>query len=217
MLETNAKRLEIIRGVCRRGGITNMGIRNSGLIIGKDRSRQIDLIENHFHVILYKKEQITFEDAFVEDKFDEHYFDIYSTDSGTIMFMSPIYYSYFSLCSISQICEVVNFEVDETTMKFFLYRNDEEIGRHYISLDQEFIDDSSKPFLSICENDDMVYDTLSGLMKKYLGKNQNEIELSEKAYRYYVLGKQNFPSIDFDDKVAKEKLQRKLLAEKVCS
>jgi len=166
-----------------------MGLNISGIIVDKNFSNRMKEFESCFKWRLINPIESIFDYA-LENKFNKKYVDFYFTSNGTLALLWEAYYSYYSLCELSKRGQVIKFDLSETRMffSFNFYENDHMTGEHYFELDKDrnWIDKGTKPFLNVSNGDDLIFKTLSSILKQKLGKSLQEIDLSEKVQRFEI-------------------------------
>jgi hypothetical protein len=165
-----------------------MGYNISGIAVNKNLKTKIDSIENEIGYKLDFLAEVSFETASANWK-EEGICDIYFGNNGTLIFLSHE----LSMESYSIIgLPTITFAISETSMAFcFHYCENGLIKRSRAEVEgQELPSEGEK--LDIESSSVDTSEIIWQLIDKTIGQSFSSIDLSEKAYRYRLVKKENF-------------------------
>ena len=158
-----------------------MGFNISGLVINQNYQENFEELQNKLGWNLKKGEEVDFETASLNWK-EENICDVYFTKNGTLLFLN------MDLCTNSYKIENVNaltFALSETSMAFNLNYCENGIElRSIMEVNDERITDEGVK-LEVEEKSEDTSEIIWNQIEVVLGKRFWDIELDEKAFRYY--------------------------------
>lgn len=158
-----------------------MGYNIAGLVINKNYQQTFDELQNELGWYLRKGEEINFETASSNWK-DAGICDVYFSDHGTLLFLNmDMCMDYYELENVNSL----TFTLCETSMAFNLnYCENGIIKRAIMEVEEiRMIDEGEKLPVEKITND--ISEIIWKKIEMVLGKNFDDIDLDEKAVRYY--------------------------------
>lgn len=159
-----------------------MGFNISGIVVNKNFEKNIEELSKILKLNLVFQEEVDFEIA-SENWKDEGIVDIYFGKNGTLLFLNEDLclndgYSYPN-------SNILTFAMSETAMAFnFGYTENGENIRSKMEVNGEVIDENGNK-LEI-ENEEEISEIILKMIAKILGKSFENIETTEKAYRFLI-------------------------------
>lgn len=160
-----------------------MGHNISGIAFNKNFENNTEELSKLLGVELQIENEIIFEDA-CENWKEEGYFDVYFSKNGTLVFANIDYclepYSH-------KETNILTFALSETSMTFNIgYTEKDVLVRSIMKVNDEIVDEEGEPLQCEIHNEDDMTETIFDQIAEVIGTHFYEIELDEKAYRFYL-------------------------------
>ena len=160
-----------------------MGHNISGIAINKNFENNTEELSKLLGVELQIENEIIFEEA-SENWKEEGYFDVYFSKNGTLVFANIDYclepYSH-------KETNILTFALSETSMTFNIgYTENDVLVRSIMKVNDEIVDEEGEPLQCEIENEDDMTEAIFDQIGEVIGMHFYEIELDEKAFRFYL-------------------------------
>ena len=160
-----------------------MGHNISGIAINKNFENNTEELSKLLGVELQIENEIIFEEA-SENWKEEGYFDVYFSKNGTLVFANIDYclepYSH-------KETNILTFALSETSMTFNIgYTENDVLVRSIMKVNDDIIDEEGEPLQCEIDNEDDMTEAIFDQIGEVIGMHFYEIELDEKAYRFYL-------------------------------
>ena len=160
-----------------------MGHNISGIAINKNFENNTEELSKLLGVELQIENEIIFEEA-SENWKEEGYFDVYFSKNGTLVFANIDYclepYSH-------KETNILTFALSETSMTFNIgYTENDVLVRSIMKVNDEIVDEEGAPLQCEIENEDDMTEAIFDQIGEVIGMHFYEIELDEKAFRFYL-------------------------------
>lgn len=160
-----------------------MGHNISGIAINKNFENNTEELSKLLGVVLQIENEIIFEEA-SENWKEEGYFDVYFSKNGTLVFANIDYclepYSH-------KETNILTFALSETSMTFNIgYTENDVLVRSIMKVNDDIIDEEGEPLQCEIDNEDDMTEAIFDQIGEVIGTHFYEIELDEKAYRFYL-------------------------------
>ena len=160
-----------------------MGHNISGIAINKNFENNTEELSKLLGVELQIENEIIFEEA-SENWKEEGYFDVYFSKNGTLVFANIDYclepYSH-------KETNILTFALSETSMTFNIgYTENDVLVRSIMKVNDEIVDEEGAPLQCEIDNEDDMTEAIFDQIGEVIGMHFYEIELDEKAFRFYL-------------------------------